>query len=189
MQDLSQYLEDESIDIESSKASYINNCAQVLRLDGLDSLARTEFLMKNNDLLQPWFYKNADRSTSVALLAGKPLGTFLVRPSSQRGCYAVSYVSKEHDPADNTSHHIIYGLFPGYSLSKAPTSSAEVFASLSELVQHCDFLHEGLTNDAASSRLCQESQVTNWYDITISSSICVFVLSRWLVSPRVDCCC
>jgi hypothetical protein len=149
----------------------------------LASLARTEFLMQNSDLAQSWFFKHANREISIQLLSGKPYGTFLVRPSSKRGCYALSCVGNSgntpptaaaaaaaaaitpNSTGNSTTiqHHIVYGLFPGYSLLQVPVSSNDIFPSLSALVQHCDFLRQGLVNDNAASRLCQESQVTKGY--------------------------
>jgi hypothetical protein len=83
------------------------------------------------------------------LLENAPSGTFLIRPSSHRGMYALSW-RKGAQVRDN----IIYCCWPGYALRKTPPDS-ERFASLTSLVSHCPFLR------APCTRQLDESSVMN----------------------------
>ncbi len=48
----------------------------------------------------------------------------------------MTFVSEKND----IKHNLIYGLFPGFSLSEKPKSDKEKFWNLTSLVQKCDFL-------------------------------------------------
>jgi hypothetical protein len=37
-------------------------------------------------------------------------------------------------------HNLIYGLFPGYSLTEKPASDKDKFWNLTSLIRNCDFL-------------------------------------------------
>jgi hypothetical protein len=114
-----------------------------------DRLARhlhtVNFNMKAEDLDQPWFFKQASREIALSLLTNRDSGSFLVRPSSQRGCYALSYVT----PTGEIRHDLIYDLYPGFSLQKNPNpTSHERYWSLSALIENCPYLKftSGLDN-------------------------------------------
>eukprot|EP01087_Luapelamoeba_hula_P009992 TRINITY_DN2617_c0_g1_i2.p1 TRINITY_DN2617_c0_g1~~TRINITY_DN2617_c0_g1_i2.p1 ORF type:complete len:1337 (+),score=215.61 TRINITY_DN2617_c0_g1_i2:120-4130(+) len=105
-----------------------------------DALANTllntiTFNLQSQDFTQPWFHKHATRNDANTLLRNQQNGAFLIRPSSQRGCYAMTFVAN-----GEIKHNLIYGLMPGYSLEEKPSSETEKFWTLSALVEHCDFL-------------------------------------------------
>jgi hypothetical protein len=85
-------------------------------------------------LKAPWFVRLGTRHVAHDLLESAESGTFLIRPSSHRGMYAISW-KKGSQIRDN----IIYCCWPGYALRKNPPAS-EKFASLTSLVLHCPFL-------------------------------------------------
>ena len=89
----------------------------------------------SEDLQAEWFFPQATRPLAHEYLArGKKEGTFLIRPSSHRGLFAVSWMKK-----GLIQDNIVYSCFPGYSLQKKPAES-DRFVSLSMLVEHCKFL-------------------------------------------------
>lgn len=45
-----------------------------------------------NDLNQPWFHKKTSRDEAIGQLETAEKGSFVVRPSSQRSCYALSWL-------------------------------------------------------------------------------------------------
>ena len=81
-------------------------------------LAKINFNMTSEDLDQPWFHKCATREVAEDLLKGGDQGSFLVRPSSRRGSYAMSWVKDVL--TGEVGHSLIYGLFPGFSLKQIP---------------------------------------------------------------------
>jgi len=58
----------------------------------LSSLSRITLSAHEADLDQPWFYPRVDRETAIDMLRNCEPGTFLLRPSSKPGCYAISFV-------------------------------------------------------------------------------------------------
>jgi len=93
------------------------------------------------DLSQPWFHKAAIRDDIESQLKAATQGTFVIRPSSQRACYAMSWSNGD----GTVSHNLIYNQFPGYSLKLRPLKD-EVFITLVDLVQQCSFLSDFLPN-------------------------------------------
>ncbi len=83
-------------------------------------ISKVDFNMKSEDLDKPWFHKAATRAVATELLKGRDQGTFLVRPSSQRGSYAMSWVKDIHNGESEISHSLIHGLFPGFALKQSP---------------------------------------------------------------------
>lgn len=81
-------------------------------------LAKVNFNMTSEDLDQPWFHKCATREIAEELLKGGMRGSFLVRPSSRRGSYAMSWMKDV--ASGEIGHSLIYGLFPGFSLKQTP---------------------------------------------------------------------
>ena len=76
-----------------------------------------------------WFLDSGNREEAIRVLSGKPDGTFLIRPSSQSGQYALSIVTRKviqhcailHDPTKQK-----YGF----------TDSLMIFPDLMSLVMH-----------------------------------------------------
>lgn len=81
-------------------------------------MGKVDFNMKSEDLDKPWFHQGITRAMAQDMLKGKEQGSFLVRPSSHRGSYAMSWVK---DEGGEISHSLIHGLFPGFSLKQSPT--------------------------------------------------------------------
>jgi hypothetical protein len=136
-------------------SSYTNRQNQSL-MTNLAGFARVQFKITCNDFNQTWYHKKVNRDTAEKILSGQKEGTFLIRPSSQRGCYAISFVSPQHE----VEHNIIYNLFPGYSLGlEGPSSSS--YETLSELVSNQQHLSTAYSDDSDSSfdldELCNQS--------------------------------
>lgn len=81
-------------------------------------MGKVDFNMKSEDLDKPWFHKQVTRAMAQEMLKGKEEGSYIVRPSSQRGSYAMSWVKND---SGEISHSLIHGLFPGFSLKQTPT--------------------------------------------------------------------
>jgi hypothetical protein len=82
-------------------------------------LGKVDFNMKSEDLDKPWYHEGITRAMAQEILKGKEHGSFLVRPSSQRGSYAMSWVKNVQ--SGEISHSLIHGLFPGFSLKQSPS--------------------------------------------------------------------
>ncbi|XP_077187625.1 phosphatidylinositol 3-kinase regulatory subunit beta [Paroedura picta] len=98
-----------------------------------------------------WYVGKINRTQAEEMLAGKRSGTFLIRESSQRGCYACSVVVD-----GDTKHCVIYKTASGYGFAEP----YNLYASLKELVlhyrhtslvQHNDSLHVTLAHPILSS--------------------------------------
>ena len=89
-------------------------------------MGKVNFNMRSEDLDKPWFHQGITRAMAQDMLKGKEQGSFLVRPSSQRGSYAMSWVKNQQ--SGEISHSLIHGLFPGFSLKQSP-SLEERYAS------------------------------------------------------------
>ncbi|KAL8177951.1 UNVERIFIED_CONTAM: Phosphatidylinositol 3-kinase regulatory subunit beta [Gekko kuhli] len=74
-----------------------------------------------------WYVGKINRTQAEEMLAGKRNGTFLIRESSQRGCYACSVVVD-----GDTKHCVIYKTATGYGFAEP----YNLYASLKELVLH-----------------------------------------------------
>lgn len=74
-----------------------------------------------------WYVGKINRTQAEEMLAGKRDGTFLIRESSQRGCYACSVVVD-----GDTKHCVIYKTVTGYGFAEP----YNLYASLKELVLH-----------------------------------------------------
>ncbi|XP_053156097.1 phosphatidylinositol 3-kinase regulatory subunit beta isoform X3 [Hemicordylus capensis] len=74
-----------------------------------------------------WYVGKINRTQAEEMLAGKRDGTFLIRESSQRGCYACSVVVD-----GDTKHCVIYKTATGYGFAEP----YNLYASLKELVLH-----------------------------------------------------
>lgn len=74
-----------------------------------------------------WYVGKINRIQAEEMLAGKRDGTFLIRESSQRGCYACSVVVD-----GDTKHCVIYKTVTGYGFAEP----YNLYASLKELVLH-----------------------------------------------------
>jgi SH2 domain len=90
---------------------------------------KVDFNMKAEDLDKPWFHKEVTRAMAQEMLKGKEQGSYLVRPSSQRGSYAMSWVKNAQ--SGEISHSLIHGLFPGFSLKQFPALEERYAISLS----------------------------------------------------------
>lgn len=82
-------------------------------------MGKVDFNMKSEDLDKPWYHQGITRAMAQEILQGKEQGSFLVRPSSHRGSYAMSWVKNEQ--SGEISHSLIHGLFPGFSLKQSPS--------------------------------------------------------------------
>uniref|UniRef100_A0A670KCA3 Phosphoinositide-3-kinase regulatory subunit 2 n=1 Tax=Podarcis muralis TaxID=64176 RepID=A0A670KCA3_PODMU len=74
-----------------------------------------------------WYVGKINRTQAEEMLAGKRDGTFLIRESSQRGCYACSVVVD-----GDTKHCVIYKTATGFGFAEP----YNLYASLKELVLH-----------------------------------------------------
>ncbi|XP_062816278.1 phosphatidylinositol 3-kinase regulatory subunit beta [Anolis carolinensis] len=74
-----------------------------------------------------WYVGKIHRTQAEEMLAGKRDGTFLIRESSQRGCYACSVVVD-----GDTKHCVIYKTATGFGFAEP----YNLYASLQELVLH-----------------------------------------------------
>eukprot|EP01122_Echinamoeba_exundans_P005619 TRINITY_DN1576_c0_g1_i2.p1 TRINITY_DN1576_c0_g1~~TRINITY_DN1576_c0_g1_i2.p1 ORF type:complete len:558 (-),score=43.03 TRINITY_DN1576_c0_g1_i2:1031-2704(-) len=112
------------------------------------SLAPTIFFSTTaqSDLDQPWFHKLTSRDDAVKQLETSVAGSFIVRPSSQRSCYALSWL----DETGVVRHSLIYNHLPGFSLELG--GSKKVWSSLTELVLDCPFLKVGLPEKGPNTR-------------------------------------
>jgi len=129
---------------------YLNNRVTTTNTHGL---GRVDFNMKSEDLDQLWFHKEATRDVSMTLLNNKPIGTFLIRPSSQAGSYAMSWVKNNGE----VGHNLIYGLCPGYSLKQNPTGPTDRFWSLQKLVEGCDYLVSPIEFSSTTASIAKTS--------------------------------
>lgn len=100
--------------------SNYNNKAPTAESQLLDKyISKVDFNMIAEDLDKPWFHRTVTRAMATELLKGKDQGAYIVRPSSQRGSYAMSWVKSSH--SGEISHSLIHGLFPGFALKQNPT--------------------------------------------------------------------
>ncbi|XP_029470184.1 phosphatidylinositol 3-kinase regulatory subunit beta isoform X2 [Rhinatrema bivittatum] len=74
-----------------------------------------------------WYVGNMNRVQAEEMLCGKRDGTFLIRESSQKGCYACSVVVD-----GDTKHCMIYKTASGYGFAEP----YNLYASLKDLVLH-----------------------------------------------------
>ncbi|XP_039766177.1 phosphatidylinositol 3-kinase regulatory subunit beta isoform X3 [Ornithorhynchus anatinus] len=76
---------------------------------------------------QTWYVGKINRGQAEEMLCGKRDGTFLIRESSQRGCYACSVVVD-----GDIKHCVIYKTVTGYGFAEP----YNLYASLKDLVLH-----------------------------------------------------
>ncbi|XP_038628106.1 phosphatidylinositol 3-kinase regulatory subunit beta isoform X1 [Tachyglossus aculeatus] len=74
-----------------------------------------------------WYVGKINRGRAEEMLCGKRDGTFLIRESSQKGCYACSVVVD-----GDTKHCVIYKTVTGYGFAEP----YNLYASLKDLVLH-----------------------------------------------------
>uniref|UniRef100_H0W027 Phosphoinositide-3-kinase regulatory subunit 2 n=1 Tax=Cavia porcellus TaxID=10141 RepID=H0W027_CAVPO len=74
-----------------------------------------------------WYVGKINRTQAEGMLSGKRDGTFLIRESSQRGCYACSVVVD-----GDTKHCVIYRTASGFGFAEP----YNLYGSLKELVLH-----------------------------------------------------
>ncbi|EHH29808.1 Phosphatidylinositol 3-kinase regulatory subunit beta, partial [Macaca mulatta] len=105
-------------------------------------------LMEDEDDLphheeRTWYVGKINRTQAEEMLSGKRDGTFLIRESSQRGCYACSVVDGD------TKHCVIYRTATGFGFAEP----YNLYGSLKELVLH--YQHASLVqhNDALTVTL------------------------------------
>ncbi|XP_076978265.1 phosphatidylinositol 3-kinase regulatory subunit beta [Tamandua tetradactyla] len=91
-----------------------------------------------------WYVGKINRTQAEEMLSGKRDGTFLIRESSQRGCYACSVVVD-----GDTKHCVIYRTATGFGFAEP----YNLYGSLKELVLH--YQHASLVqhNDALAVTL------------------------------------
>ncbi|XP_004423104.1 PREDICTED: phosphatidylinositol 3-kinase regulatory subunit beta [Ceratotherium simum simum] len=91
-----------------------------------------------------WYVGKINRTQAEEMLSGKRDGTFLIRESSQRGCYACSVVVD-----GDTKHCVIYRTATGFGFAEP----YNLYGSLRELVLH--YQHTSLLqhNDALAVTL------------------------------------
>uniref|UniRef100_A0A8C2QTB2 Phosphatidylinositol 3-kinase regulatory subunit beta n=1 Tax=Capra hircus TaxID=9925 RepID=A0A8C2QTB2_CAPHI len=104
-------------------------------------------LMEDEDDLphheeRTWYVGKINRTQAEEMLSGKRDGTFLIRESSQRGCYACSVVVD-----GDTKHCVIYRTATGFGFAEP----YNLYGSLKELVLH--YQHASLHNDALTVTL------------------------------------
>eukprot|EP00045_Choanoeca_perplexa_P003870 m.34058 g.34058 ORF g.34058 m.34058 type:complete len:189 (-) comp12271_c0_seq2:1291-1857(-) len=89
---------------------------------------------------QPWFRKKGfGRTQAEAELADKPIGSFLVRVSSQEGNYAISVVR----PGPNVEHMLVLPSYagpnstaPGKTQYRIGTYSTDLFNTIPKLIAY-----------------------------------------------------
>jgi hypothetical protein len=113
--------------------------ASVLDMNKFSSI---HFNLTLSDIDQPWFHRNASRDDAMERLKDQDIGTFLIRPSSHPGCYAMSWV----DENTQIRHNLIYNKFPGFTLNVNGNGEDHIYASLTQLVQQSSFLAKYIPN-------------------------------------------
>ncbi|XP_030873011.1 phosphatidylinositol 3-kinase regulatory subunit beta [Leptonychotes weddellii] len=104
-------------------------------------------LMEDEDDLphheeRTWYVGKINRTQAEEMLSGKRDGTFLIRESSQRGCYACSVVVD-----GDTKHCVIYRTATGFGFAEP----YNLYGSLKELVLH--YQHASLVQHNDGPRL------------------------------------
>uniref|UniRef100_A0A4W3HB86 Phosphoinositide-3-kinase, regulatory subunit 2 (beta) n=1 Tax=Callorhinchus milii TaxID=7868 RepID=A0A4W3HB86_CALMI len=91
-----------------------------------------------------WYVGKINRTQAEDLLAGKQDGTFLIRESSQRGCYACSVVVDS-----DVKHCVIYKTATGYGFAEP----YNLYGSLKDLVVHYKYTSLLQHNDSLNVTL------------------------------------
>ncbi|XP_049630739.1 phosphatidylinositol 3-kinase regulatory subunit gamma isoform X1 [Suncus etruscus] len=91
-----------------------------------------------------WFVEDINRIQAEDLLYGKPDGSFLIRESSKKGCYACSVVAD-----GEVKHCVIYSTARGYGFAEP----YNLYGSLKELVLHYQQTSLVQHNDSLNVRL------------------------------------
>nr|XP_056723531.1 phosphatidylinositol 3-kinase regulatory subunit beta [Euleptes europaea] len=100
---------------------------------GIRNEAEDQYFMMEDEEELPhheqltWYVGKINRTQAEEMLVGKRNGTFLIRESSQRGCYACSVVVD-----GDTKHCVIYKTVTGYGFAEP----YNLYASLKDLVLH-----------------------------------------------------
>lgn len=124
-----------------------NMLAKASALD-TNKFSSIHFNLTLSDIDQPWFHRNASRDDAMDRLEDQDIGTFLIRPSSHPGCYAMSWV----DENTQIRHNLIYNKFPGFTLNVNGSGEDHVYASLTQLVQQSNFLAKYIPNTENTSK-------------------------------------
>ncbi|KAM9325803.1 phosphatidylinositol 3-kinase regulatory subunit gamma-like [Gastrophryne carolinensis] len=91
-----------------------------------------------------WFVGDLNRIQAEELLQGKPDGSFLIRESSKKGCYACSVVAD-----GEVKHCVIYSTSQGYGFAEP----YNLYSTLKELVLHYQRTSLIQHNDSLNVRL------------------------------------
>lgn len=109
-----------------------------MNLSNNDSLKTViNFRLSKEDLESPFLFKFFTRDISHEYLRQADDGSFLVRPSSRRGHYAITWVEE-----GKIKDKIVYNHFPGYGLTRSESSRHSTLSGLVAANKH--FLREPL---------------------------------------------
>jgi len=98
---------------------------------------------------EEWFHWFISREQSIQMLQGRPAGTFLIRFSSQQGCFALSYADRLPDSQQIVVQHTLISRAPrigrpvlvmskvGGGVLEYPTLKVLVEAERAKLLQPC----------------------------------------------------
>ena len=126
----------------------------------LNKFSSINFNLTLSDIDQPWFHRNASRDDAMERLKDQDMGTFLIRPSSHPGCYAMSWV----DENNQIRHNLIYNKYPGFTLNVNGNGEDQIYASLTQLVQQSGFLAKYIPNTENISKNLTRSRLERLND-------------------------
>uniref|UniRef100_H9H5Y1 Phosphoinositide-3-kinase regulatory subunit 2 n=1 Tax=Monodelphis domestica TaxID=13616 RepID=H9H5Y1_MONDO len=124
-------LKPDLMQLRKIRDQYLVRPGRALRLP--PSLTHSQYSMVDEEEDLPhheertWYVGKINRGRAEEMLSGKRDGTFLIRESSQRGCYACSVVVD-----GDTKHCVIYKTVTGYGFAEP----YNLYASLKDLVLH-----------------------------------------------------
>ncbi|XP_075759041.1 phosphatidylinositol 3-kinase regulatory subunit beta isoform X2 [Pelodiscus sinensis] len=117
---------------------------------GIKNETEDQYSMMDDDEELPhheertWYVGKINRLQAEEMLSGKHDGTFLIRESSQKGCYACSVVVD-----GDTKHCVIYKTVTGYGFAEP----YNLYASLKDLVLHYKHMSLVQHNDSLNVTL------------------------------------
>ncbi|XP_030396311.1 phosphatidylinositol 3-kinase regulatory subunit beta isoform X1 [Gopherus evgoodei] len=117
---------------------------------GIKNETEDQYSMMDDDEELPhheertWYVGKINRVQAEEMLCGKRDGTFLIRESSQKGCYACSVVVD-----GDTKHCVIYKTVTGYGFAEP----YNLYASLKDLVLHYKHMSLVQHNDSLNVTL------------------------------------
>ena len=74
---------------------YHNNNNNNNKNNNNDSTSQNRLPQRTDYVGQPYFKENFSREDAIAMLTGKPAGSFVLRPSTFAGCLAITHVEED----------------------------------------------------------------------------------------------